>query len=95
MRHYLATLHTKPDHHKKRFAFLVSAGVTLTMFTVWSLVTFGTGGTLAQNDPSTTLGASNSQIEVSPFESFREGLASSFDAMKESFEDLFLNIYGQ
>jgi hypothetical protein len=43
MRKYFATLHTRPDHHKKRFALLVSGTTTLAIFAVWTLVRFGTG----------------------------------------------------
>ncbi len=41
MRQYISTLHKKPDHIKRRFAFLVSASFTLSIFTIWSLVNFG------------------------------------------------------
>src|SRR3989344_5865914 len=51
MRQYLSTLHKQPPHHKKRFALLASSTITLFIFGVWSLVTFGTGGTMiAENE---------------------------------------------
>ncbi len=40
MKKYLSTLHERPHHHKKRFAFLASGIVTLSIFAVWSLVRF-------------------------------------------------------
>jgi hypothetical protein len=50
MRKYIAKLHKKPDHHKKRFAFLFSATFTMAIFGVWSLVMFGPSrqGTLVE-----------------------------------------------
>jgi hypothetical protein len=38
MKKYLSELHTKPHHHKKRFALLASGIVTLSIFAVWSVV---------------------------------------------------------
>jgi len=86
MRKYLAELHTKPAHHKKRFAFLVSGGVTLVMFSIWMLATFGNGGTLAQEEKS--------QNEVSPLESIMAGVGESFEGIRGSFGEL-INIYGR
>ena len=40
MKKYLKELHTKPHHHKKRFALLASSIVTLSIFAVWSAVRF-------------------------------------------------------
>lgn len=87
MRKYLATLHTKPDHHKKRFAFLVSGGVTLFLFMIWTLVTFGEGGTLAQTVEE------NNNNEVSPFESISAGAGESVHGLQENFKAL-INSYG-
>ena len=92
MRQYLSTLHQKPAHHKKRFAFLVSAGMTLAIFTVWSLVTFGTGGTLAQDKQQLT--TNDQQLEVGPLESFKESLAATWEGVKESFDGLSGGIQG-
>ena len=80
MRKYLSTLHTRPEHHKRRFALLTSSIVTLFIFTIWSFVNFGTTGEVV---------AENSQEnEVSPFESLRSNIASSFAAIGESFSQL-------
>ena len=80
MRKYLATLHTKPDHHKKRFAFLASATITLFIFAVWSLVNFGTKSEVVAEETRET--------EVSPLESFSASIASSFQAIRDSFMEL-------
>jgi hypothetical protein len=42
---YLNTLHTRSDKHKKRFAFAVSLGCTLMIFSIWSFVRLATPGT--------------------------------------------------
>jgi hypothetical protein len=80
MDRYLAKLHRRPDHHKKRFALLASGTITLFIFGIWSLATFGMSGT------------SNEIVveknEVSPFQSLRDSLASSLDALQSSFEEL-------
>ena len=79
---YLEKLHRQPDHHKKRFALLASGTITLFIFGVWSLATFGMSGF-----------KSNEEIvaksdEVSPFQSIRTNLASSFEALRNSFGGL-------
>ena len=78
MRKYLSTLHQRPDHHKRRFALLTSGAITLFIFTVWSFVNFGTLGTESQ---AVALSETN---EVSPFQSLRESLASSFEAFRDT-----------
>lgn len=79
MKKYLATLHTKPERHKKRFALLVSGGTTLAIFALWTMVTFGTGGTLAQNDEP----KAEAVKEVSPLESLQMGVAASFAGLRQ------------
>ena len=90
MRKYLAQLHKKPDHHKKQFAFLVSGTITLFIFGVWSLATFGMNdGVIVKNDTSSTGTISKmTESEVTPFQSFRSNLASSLDALKINFGEL-------
>lgn len=90
MKKYLATLHTKPDRHKKRFALLVSGGITLAIFTIWCLVTFNTPVVVAED----------SQAEVGPLESLREGMASSIEGLSQVFDTMkagfgALNTYGE
>lgn len=84
MKKYLAELHTKPPHHKKRFAFAVSGLVTLIIFSFWTLATFGTGGTLAQNNEVEKA----SPNEVSPFQSIKMGAAASIEGIKSTFSGL-------
>lgn len=94
MRHYLATLHKKPDHHKRRFALLVSGSVTVLIFTVWALVTFGPQGSWADNSKT----SERAHQEVGPLESIRMNVSSSLDSIQYSFEGLkgnVLNSYGQ
>ena len=76
---YLNELYKKPDHHKRRFALLSSATITLLIFGVWSLATFGISDTK-------TIAKANE--EVGPFQSLRMNLASSFNALKSSLGEL-------
>lgn len=50
MRKYLATIHQRSPEHKKRFALLVSSGVTLLIFGIWSITTFGTSAQTVVQD---------------------------------------------
>lgn len=74
MRRYLAQLHKKPDHHKKQFAFLASGTITLFIFGVWSLATFGVNTKIIAEEN-----------EVSPFQSLGTNLAASLEALKRNF----------
>jgi len=86
MRKYLSTLHTRSNTHKKRFAFLVSGGFTLIIFSLWTLTTFGTGGTWAQEREVV---AQKEEIkEVSPFASLRNGIATGFAGISEALQGL-------
>ena len=78
MKRYLATLHRQPGHHKKRFALLASSTITLFIFGVWSLATFGIGEEVITEAKS----------EVSPFQSLRMSLAASLEALRENFGEL-------
>ncbi len=88
MKRYFAELHQKPDHHKKRFALLASGSVTLFIFGVWSLATFGmSGGEIigSSHSPTPPVTVEN---EVSPFQSLRMSLASAMEALQGSFQEL-------
>ncbi len=62
MRKYLSELHTKPRHHKRRFAFLVSAVVTLSIFAIWSGVKFGAKPIVVKKETGTVnLASASSQ----------------------------------
>src|SRR3989344_2117267 len=81
MRKYLAELHTKPDHHKKRFALLVSASFTLILLGTWSLVKMaGDERLVAQGEPS--------KVEGSPFQSLIGGVLASFQSLRGDFDEL-------
>ena len=87
MKKYLATLQTRSPQHKKRFAFLVSGAFTLSIFGIWSLVTFGpeVGGILADRETSpskVSLMEKKSEDEISPFESLRMNIAATFEAFR-------------
>ncbi len=91
MRTYLSTLHEKSDSHKKRFALLVSGGATMIIFTIWSLVNFGNGGVLAQNENDLVNSESKrvaTVSEVSPLESIGASVSSSFAALGEAWDTL-------
>lgn len=74
MRKYLANLKNKPDHHKKQFAFLASGTITLFIFGIWSLTTFGIAKDIVVEENQ----------EVGPFETVRSNLAASFQAIGEN-----------
>lgn len=81
MRKYLATLHQRSHEHKKRFALLASGGFTLLIFSFWSVATFGTGGTLAQNN----IEVQRAHEEVGPLESIGSTMSASVGAILENF----------
>jgi hypothetical protein len=86
MRHYIATLHKRPDHHKRRFALLVAAGVSLFIFAIWSMVTFGEGGIMAQSEKPV-----RAHEEVSPLTSIKQNVAETIGGVKGSLESLNSN----
>lgn len=83
MRAYLATLHRRPPHHRKQFAFLVSASFTLLLFTLWSIVKFGGPNVeVADSQRSNVLPAT----EVTPVEMLRANASESWSALLEQLE---------
>jgi len=89
MKKYLATLHQKSPHHKRHFALLTASVITLSIFGIWSLVTFGTisGGIIAESE-NTLQASASTDLEISPFQSLRMNLASIIGALKNNFEEL-------
>jgi hypothetical protein len=87
MKKYFSQLHEKPDHHKKRFALLLSSTITLFIFGVWSLVIFGPSGSIMGNRDGSAIAVTRDR-EVSPFQSFRLTLAASFEAFANNFREL-------
>lgn len=93
IKNYLATLHTKPDHHKKRFSLFVSGCITLLIFTIWATVNFGTGSVVAQAPIEDRVDRAES-----PFENFRASAADSWrlvtgqiDKAKQGLESVNLD----
>ena len=78
MRKYLAELHKKPDHHKRQFALLASGTITLFIFGIWSIATFGINTKII----------AETENEVSPFQSLRMSMAASFEALRGNFGEL-------
>ncbi|MEK7227438.1 MAG: hypothetical protein AAB641_00925 [Patescibacteria group bacterium] len=78
MRKYLATLHKRPPHHKKRFALLTSGAFTLLIFAVWALVNFGEGD-------ETPAAAEKSLEVINPLES----LKNNFSDLRDSTLDIY------
>jgi hypothetical protein len=81
MRDYLSTLHQRPDYYKRRFALAVSTAFTLSIFTLWSLANFGSGGVVATEE-------TRREAEVSPLQSLYSNVASSIKSLKENFGEL-------
>ena len=77
MRRYLSTLHRQPEEHKKRFAFLASATITLFIFSIWSLANFGVkdAPVMAEQDKDNS---------VSPFQSFGHSLAGTISGFQDA-----------
>lgn len=78
MRKYLAELHKKPDHHKRQFALLASGTITLFIFGIWSIATFGINTKII----------AEAENEVSPFQSLRMNVAASLEALRGNFGEL-------
>ena len=93
MRHYLATLHKRSDHYKKQFTLFVSGSITVLIFVIWALVTFGNGGTMAESN----IENQRAHKEVTPLETLIGGVKESLGAINQSVQELkseALNIYG-
>lgn len=94
MKRYIQTIHTRSDAHKKRFAFGVSSGFTILLFTFWFLARFGVPGNdiVAEQD---TLPRASDRIAVTPgraientatpFDTIGSGVASAYAAFKVRF----------
>jgi hypothetical protein len=83
MRRYLATLHKRPEHHQKRFAFLVSGVTTLMIFTIWCFAKFGAPGT----ETVATAGPEDIGAKAeSPLESLRASAETALSSMSEEYK---------
>jgi hypothetical protein len=83
MRKYLATLHQRPDHHKRRFALLTSGVVTLSIFIIWSLVRFGsmTSSNVADSQPNTAAVATS----ITPLQAIGSSIATAWASITSEF----------
>lgn len=93
MKEYLDNLRAKPDHVKRRIAFLSSTGVTVVIFMFWIAsfgIQSGSNGVLANGSATSTNGSS--QIE-SPARSLTASVSDAagnifggmWDAIKSTF----------
>jgi hypothetical protein len=95
MRKYLRNLETKSPAHKKRFAFAVSAGITLSIFCFWSMFTFSLlrgDETLAVESNVENLDNRSNTASVSnaaaPFDTISSSIGQSFQALKDQFRTI-------
>jgi len=88
MKKYLSTIHQRSPAHKRHFALVVSGGITLIIFGLWSLVVFGNKNPILAENPSSGVVVSttidNSNVS-SPFDDISSGVASVFEAIKNQF----------
>jgi hypothetical protein len=87
MRKYLATLHEKPDHHKKRFAFAVSSTFTMLLFVVWTVVKFGTPGLHVAKTEKQDLYVAN-QTEVSPLGTLKASVQDAWEGITNGVKEI-------
>lgn len=84
MRKYLSTIHQKSPEHKRLFALIVSSSITLIIFGIWSLVTFGRISQTVADAP-TDEGTLKAPI---PIEDIKSGIANSFEAVRGQINSL-------
>lgn len=84
MRTYLSTIHQKSPEHKRLFALIVSSSITLIIFGIWSLVTFGRDSQIVADVPKDA-GTLKAPI---PLEDIKSGLANSFEAVRGQINSL-------
>lgn len=82
MNRFIHELHRKPEVHRKRIALWTSVGVTLLIFGIWSLVTFGL------SSESATVASDNSQEhQASILNSLKTGTAAAIQSITGSARD--------
>jgi hypothetical protein len=83
MKTYIEQLRGRPDHHKRRIAFGLATFFTGLIFVVWLSVLLpqGSAVTVAKNESLKKVTAE------SPFSTFKNGVAQSYEALKESISD--------
>ena len=89
MKKYLSTIHQRSPAHKRRFALVVSGGITLIIFTIWSFVTFAnTNPSLANQNSNSTDNQKQNLTAVSPFADLSGGVANTIDAVKQQINQI-------
>ena len=78
MHEYLSTLHKRPSKHKKRFALIASASVTLVILIVWSVVRFGFNHEVAKVTTGPVNLAAVSEADISAFSRVISDIKSSW-----------------
>ena len=94
MKRYIETLKEKPENHRKKFACAVSGLLTLFIFAIWSLVTFGG----VSSDQVVRDGGADGVIELTETDSVRSNTANAIYAVKNNFANikhLLLGTYGE
>ncbi len=84
MKKYISEIHTKSPEHKKKFALLVSAGITLVIFGVWAFVKFND----LANKPVVAENKQPIIEEITPISNITDGIANSLEAIKTTAVDL-------
>ena len=91
MRTYLETIHTRSDTHKKRFAFLTSFGITLIIFSIWTLVKFSpfsSTETIATDNTNLNTGSENTANAIAPLDNLASGVKESYTSLKNQFNSV-------
>jgi len=90
MRTYLATLHTRSDKHKKRFALLTSGGITLSIFFVWMFVRFSplSSNDVVATDDTIVPTSDNTASAIAPINNLSSGVKESFQNIKDQFNSV-------
>jgi len=84
MKKYISEIHTKSPEHKKKFALMVSASITLIIFGVWAFVKFND----LTNRPVVTENNRPLVEEITPISNITDGIANSLEAIKTTATDL-------
>jgi hypothetical protein len=78
---YLLTLHTRPEHHKKRFALLVSGTTTLIIFAGWCVVKTA-NLTPSNSDSTVTVASADPSLNAEgPLESLKASVSDAWRAL--------------
>ena len=82
MRKIIPRLHERPEHHRRRVTFALSAGLTALIFVVWASVILPSG-------IRSTVAKSEARKEAeSPLGTLKTSVASVYEATKGLFSDV-------